>query len=124
MKYKTSDEVFNALDGGQLKRSSALACKSRAKSKGDMIMFNIYAEGISKFDSHKSTLVCSYYNKPIDHLTAYQLVKLYDYDPRLFTNNHLIRYNILMIGDDDNTLVKDYKGSILVHVYDMDRDIE
>lgn len=119
MKYSTPECVYLALQNGKLKRKSAQVAMSRAKSKGDKDLFESYKQGLDKFDNEG--IYCSYYDKPINNLTAYELVKLFDHDKRLFTLHHLIRFNIVMLEDDDSIKVEDYKErELLITPYDIE----
>jgi hypothetical protein len=120
MKYNTPEEVYIAIKEGTLKRKSALVNKSRAKSKGDSNTFNIYKEGLDMFDNTDKVKYCSYYNKPINNLTAYELIKLYDKDSRLFSKYHLIRYNIVMLEEDESLKVEEYdENKVMLMIEDI-----
>ena len=111
-KYKTSEEVFNAIKSGNLKRNSGMVMKRQAKKQGNLDRVKILEGGIQLYDtSLKSDSVCSFYNKPINNLNLYELVDLEETKPELFSYKHKVRYSILMLGGDCN--VEDYKGVVI-----------
>ena len=111
-KYKTSEDVFNAIKSGNLKRNSGMVMKRQAKRQGNLEYMEILSEGIKLYDaSLKSDKVCSFYNKLIDNLSLYELVELEEAKPELFSYKHKVRYSILMLGGDCN--IEDYKGVVI-----------
>ncbi|CAM0109715.1 hypothetical protein VPH166E361_0114 [Vibrio phage 166E36-1] len=119
MAYESSKDILEALLSGKLKRSSAMSTKRRLKAKGDHCKETIYEDAIVMFDDKdRGITVCSYYNKPVDDLTAYELISLYDKDHRLFTKSHCKRFSIVMLEDDSNIKVSEYNG-IVIHPRDI-----
>lgn len=111
-KYKTSEDVFNAIKSGDLKRNSGMVMKRQAKRQGNLEYMKILSEGIKLYDaSLTSDRVCSFYNKLIDNLSLYELVELEETKPELFSYKHKVRYSILMLGGDCN--IEDYKGVVI-----------
>lgn len=111
-KYKTSEQVCDAIVQGKVKRSSIMVMKRKAKSEGNFEYENILKEGVDKSDRFKEEKYhCSYYNKPIDELTLYELVELNDNKPELFTRVHTLRYSILMLGESES--VRTYNRMII-----------
>ncbi|CAH9013634.1 hypothetical protein VP277E431_P0111 [Vibrio phage 277E43-1] len=111
-KYKTSEEVFDAIKSGNLKRNSGMVMKRQAKKDGNLDYMTILDKGIKLYDtSLKSDMVCSFYGKLINNLSLYELVDLEDKKPELFSYKHKIRYSILMLGGECN--VEDYKGVVI-----------
>lgn len=116
MKYKTEQDVLDALLSGSLKRSSAMAIKRRFKSNGEDDSAKMFSSAIAKYDKKDNPLVCGYYNKAIDSLTLLELVDLYKKEPLMFTYYHCVRYSIEIMGMTGK--VKEYSG-MLIHPEDV-----
>lgn len=58
-------------------------------------------------------MLCNFYNKEIDQLTSYEIIKLVNTDRTAITYKHLVRFNILMLSDDTDIKVDDYKEDVL-----------
>lgn len=116
MKYKTEQDVLDALLTSKLKRASALAMKRRFKQTGDTTAYEMFSKAVSLYDNKDNDLLCSYYNKPIDKLTLFELVDLYKKDPLFFTYYHCVKYSIEIMGYKDK--VSNYKG-MLIHPEDV-----
>jgi len=112
MKYTDKYSVLEALNNKELKRSSAQAMKRRYNNQGKTKSYEMFKDAINDFDNNK--VICSYYNKPIDNLTLYELSKLYDINTMLFSYYHCARFSILMVGEDEYESCKDYTG-VMIH---------
>lgn len=111
MKYNTEDEVYKALITGEIKRTSALSMKRRFKHNNDITNEHMFTKAIERFDNNNNELFCSYYNKPIDDLTLFELVDLYKKEPLMFSYNHCIKYSIEILGYKSKVI--NYKGMII-----------
>lgn len=111
-KYKSKEEVFDAIKCGSLKRNSGMVMKRQAKKDGNLEYMKVLADGIKLYDqSLKSDKLCSYYGKLINNLSLYELVELEDKKPELFSYKHKVRYSILMLGEECN--IEEYEGMVI-----------
>lgn len=111
-KYNSSQEVAAAILSKSVKRNSVLVMKRQNKTKGNLEYAKLLQEGVDEYDIIcKGKYHCSYYNKDINSLTLYELVKLDEDKPALFSYYHTVRYSILMLGSSDT--VDSYKGNLI-----------
>lgn len=111
-KYKTENEVCDALLSGKLKRNSGMVMKRQAKSQGNIGYMNILSSGIKLYDIQMKDLYkCSHYNRSINTLTLRDLVVLESEHPELFSYYHKVRYSMLMLGAFGS--IEEYDGMVI-----------
>ena len=110
-KYSNSDEVYEALATGKVKRNSILVMKRLYNSNNDKAYSKVLEYGIIKYDNSLKSL-CSFYNKSIDLLTVHELVQLEINNKKYFTQDHIKKYSMLMLGIK-GVKVNEYKGMLV-----------
>ena len=110
-KYSNSDEVYEALATGKVKRNSILVMKRLYNSNNDKAYSKVLEYGIIKYDNSLKSL-CSFYNKSIDLLTVHELVQLEINNKKYFTKDHIKKYSMLMLGIK-GVKVNEYKGMLV-----------
>lgn len=109
LKYKSPDQVATAIQENKVKRNSVLVMKRQNKARGNTEYAAMLQEGVDRFDNlGKELYYCSFYKKDINKLTLYELVKLDESYPALFSQFHKVRYSILMLGSRES--ITEYKG--------------
>lgn len=109
-KYSKSEEVYEALATGKVKRNSILVMK-RLYNSSDTNYSKVLEDGIVKYDNSLKSL-CSFYNKSIDLLTVHELVQLEANNKNYFTQDHIKKYSMLMLGIK-GVKVNEYKGMLI-----------